>query len=293
MEAGAFREQLERNMRQRAAGDRLRLARDRRWIAVDRLLARLAAVAPDDWTVAGEFAVDARSLRVRLPRELDIEWHRERAETYSWAPIDAAELDVGDFFGFELGMAGGKATGREGAQLFSVLATVADEPFEEFQATVRIRYGKLASERVRMGDLLSFAGVEAAEFDALALELVAAQRLHAYAKHYANQWWATAAQHLVELALIAEISGLKARMLLQATASIFATRGDTDLLSRCFAPLTEGIAEEFEQFVADLDFGLDAEAAYDEVSAMIEPVMSGESPIVATWNAADRLWIPE
>lgn len=291
MQPRAFREELERSLAQRAGGDGLQLARDRRHVAADRLLARLNAVAPDSWAVAGEFAVDARSLRTRVPEELSIEWRTNRAASFPWAPDDAVELDVGDFFGFELGMAGGMATGREGAQLFSVLATVADEPFEEFSMTLRIRYGDLAAERVRVGDLLAFAGMEGVEFDAVALELVAAERLHAYTRHYIEDWSLTAAQHLFELALIAEISGLKAALLLQATASLFATKGDAELLSECLSPPTEEIAEMFERVTSELDFGLDAETAHEEVSAMVDPVMSGEAPGASTWYAADRLWL--
>jgi hypothetical protein len=292
VQAGAFREELDRSLALRAGGDELRLARDRRWISVDRLLARLAAVAPDGWAVAGEFAVDARSLRTRVAEELSIEWRAKRAASFPWAPYGAAELDVGDFFGFELEMVGGMATRREDAQLFSVLTTVADEPFEEFRATLRLRYHDLEVERLRMGDLLAFAGMEAAEIDAIALELVAAERIHAYTAHYLRDWSFTAAQHLFELALIAEISGLKARLLLQATVSFFAAKGDTELLSECLAPPTETIAEMFERITSDLDFGLDAEAAHEEVSAMIDPVMSGEVSGASTWNAADRLWLP-
>lgn len=292
MQAGAFREELDCSLAQRAGGDELRLARDRRWISADRLLTRLAAVAPDSWAVAGEFAVDARSLRTRFPEELSIEWRAKGAASFPWAPYDAAELDVGDFFGFELEMVGGMVTRRENAQLFSVLTTVADEPFGEFRATFRLRYGDLAAERVQMGDLLAFAGMEGAEVDAIALELVAAEMLHAYTAHYVRDWSFTAAQHLFELALIAEISGLKARLLLQATASLFATKGDVDLLSECLAPPTGGIAEMFERVTSELDFDLDAETAHEEVSAMIDPVLSGEASSASTWNAAERLWLP-
>lgn len=59
-DAPAFRQALERRLKERAAGEGARLARDRKRVAFDRLLARLVAVAADAWVLKGGFALDLR-----------------------------------------------------------------------------------------------------------------------------------------------------------------------------------------------------------------------------------------
>jgi hypothetical protein len=56
----AFRQALEQRLKIRAAGQEARLVRDRKRVAFDRLLARLAATAPDRWLLKGGFALDLR-----------------------------------------------------------------------------------------------------------------------------------------------------------------------------------------------------------------------------------------
>lgn len=59
-DAAAFRQALEQRLRTRAAGDGARLARDRKRVAFERLLARLNEVAPGNWLLKGGFALDLR-----------------------------------------------------------------------------------------------------------------------------------------------------------------------------------------------------------------------------------------
>lgn len=58
-DAVAFRQALEQRLKA-SAGDGPRLSRDRKRVAFDRLLVRLAAAAPDQWLLKGGFALDLR-----------------------------------------------------------------------------------------------------------------------------------------------------------------------------------------------------------------------------------------
>src|SRR5262249_43972355 len=101
-DAAAFRQALEQRLRTRAGGDGARLARDRKRVAFDRLLARLVEVAPERWLLKGGFALDLRlSNRARTTRDVDIDWQAAEDELFD-ALIDAAALDTDDFFAFEV-----------------------------------------------------------------------------------------------------------------------------------------------------------------------------------------------
>ena len=73
-DAVAFRQALEQRLRA-GAGDGARLSRDRKRVAFDRLLVRLAAAAPDQWLLKGGFALDLRlAERARATKDIDLDW---------------------------------------------------------------------------------------------------------------------------------------------------------------------------------------------------------------------------
>ena len=80
----AFRQALEQRLKTHAAGNEAQLARDRKRIAFDRLLARLAATAPDRWLVKGGFALDLRLVKDLVDLALIAEL----------STIDAAQLHM-------------------------------------------------------------------------------------------------------------------------------------------------------------------------------------------------------
>lgn len=95
-DAAAFRQALEQRLKSRAAGDEAGLARDRKRIVFQRLLARLSAVVPGRWLLKGGFALDLRLAgRARSTKDVDIEWRANEEELLD-ALIEAAEHDAGD-----------------------------------------------------------------------------------------------------------------------------------------------------------------------------------------------------
>jgi hypothetical protein len=70
-----------------------------------------------------------------------------------------------------------------------------------------------AAERLTTPDILAFAGIEPVTVAAIPLELHVAEKLHAYTRTYEGSRLSTRAKDLVDLALIAELSPLKATLL--------------------------------------------------------------------------------
>jgi hypothetical protein len=98
---GAFRRALTDKLRVLAAGSRWTLQQLQRQMAYDRLLERLYLV-DEGWIVKGATALLARDIGVR--GTLDIDLYREVAREIAMADLhEAAALDLGDWFRFEIG----------------------------------------------------------------------------------------------------------------------------------------------------------------------------------------------
>jgi hypothetical protein len=135
----AFRQALEQRLKTRAGGHEARLVRDRKRVAFDRLLARLAATAPDRWLLKGGFALDLRlAERARTTKDIDIDWLPAQSELLDTL-IEAAELDMSDFFSFSIERTGPPADRLGGSHRFRVLATLAARQFETFLLDVGFR----------------------------------------------------------------------------------------------------------------------------------------------------------
>ena len=210
----AFRQALERRLQERAAGDGARLARDRKRVAFDRLLARLTAVAPDRWLLKGGFAIDLRlGERVRSTRDVDIDWHAADHKLAD-ALIDAVAHDPGDFFTFGIERAGSPEDRLGGSHRFRVRATLAGRPFEAFPLDVGIRVEPIAgAEDLTTPALLDFAGIAPVRVRALPLEDQAAEKLHAYTRTYLGGRTSSRVKDLVDLVVITELGGLRATAL--------------------------------------------------------------------------------
>ena len=73
--AAASRRALEERLKTRVDGDPARIGRDRKRVVFDRLLARLALVAPGTWVLKGGFALDLRlGEAARTTRDIDVAW---------------------------------------------------------------------------------------------------------------------------------------------------------------------------------------------------------------------------
>jgi hypothetical protein len=131
-DAPAFRQALEQRLKRRTGGDGASLARDRKRVAFDRLLARLQAVAAGQWLLKGGFALDLRLVdRARTTKDIDIDW-QATSNALLETLIDASDYDAGDFFTFTIERSGVPDDRVGGSHRFRVTASLAGRPFETF-----------------------------------------------------------------------------------------------------------------------------------------------------------------
>jgi hypothetical protein len=235
----AFRQALEQRLKTRAGGHEARLVRDRKRVAFDRLLARLAATAPDRWLLKGGFALDLRLA--------------ERART------------------------GPPADRLGGSHRFRVLATLAARQFETFLLDVGFRPESTAqADTLRTGDLLSFAGIDPVTVRAIPLELQVAEKLHAYTRIYEDTHSSTRAKDLIDLALIAELFTLDAATLQATIKETFTGRG-THHPPPSLPPPPEDWSIPYRQLAQEVGIAEDLNAGHSTAAALLDPVLDGET----------------
>jgi Nucleotidyl transferase AbiEii toxin, Type IV TA system len=288
-DATAFRQALEQRLKDRADGDGARLVRDRKRVAFDRLLARLLAVAPRQWLLKGGFALDLRlAARARSTRDIDIEWRADEEELLD-SLLDAASHDAGDFFAFAIERTGELEDRLGGSHRFRASASLAGRPFENFLLDVGFRADDaLGTETLRTEDLLSFAGIEPVEVDAVPLELQVAEKLHAYTRTYEGGRTSTRPKDLIDLALISELSQLDAASLRREIETIFALRGTHSAPKALPSPPAEWAAP-FRRLAREVGVPDELAAGHRDAADLLDPILSGDIT-AGRWDPARRRW---
>jgi Nucleotidyl transferase AbiEii toxin, Type IV TA system len=233
--AGAFRAALEDRLRQQSEESRRDLQWLRRRLAFTRVLARLAATAPDAWVLKGGMAVELRRPGLaRSTRDIDLVLRPGFVEDPSDVDevqetlIDSLRSDVdGDWFGFRL-FAGNRlrddAYGRP-AWRFAVEASLARKTFVEFRLDVVARPEELDGvEQQALPDLLGFAGISPRSVCVTDLRQQYAEKLHAMIRSYASGG-STRVKDLLDLFLLVRDGAPADRRLCGTIERVFTVRG--------------------------------------------------------------------
>lgn len=286
----AFRQALEQRLKDAAAGDGARLARDRKRVAFDRLLARLAAAAPDRWLLKGGFALDLRlAERARATKDIDIDWQAGEDELLD-ALIDAANSDAGDFFSFAIERAGTPDDRLAGSRRFRITATLAGRSFDTFLLDASFRRQPVPQiEMLTTPDFLAFADIEPVTVRAIPLELQIAEKLHAYTRTYEGARPSTRAKDLVDLALIAELSTLDADALQRAIDATFTERASHDPPASLASPPPDWRAP-FGQLAESVGVAPVLESGHAVAAALLDPILQGRVER-GSWNPGEGRWV--
>lgn len=291
-DAASFRHALERRLKEHASGDGARLARDRKRVAFDRLLARLTAVAADRWLLKGGFALDLRlTERARATKDVDLDWCDAEGEFLDTL-LDAAEHDSGDFFGFRVERAGTPADRLGGSCRYRVSTSLAGRQFETFLLDVGFRTSRTeVIDLLTTPDLLAFAGLAPVTVPAIPLETPVAEKLHAYTRTYEGDRPSSRTKDLVDLVLITELAALDATTLRSAITTTFTARGMHPVPDALPAP-PKGWGVTFGELARAVGIPTGLAAAHAVAADLLDPVLSGEIDI-GTWDNKIREWTRE
>lgn len=287
--AAAFRQALEERLRARAAGDAARLARDRKRVAFDRLLARLAATATDRWLLKGGFALDLRlSDRARFTRDVDLDW-REAEEELLDALIEAAVLTTEDHFSFQVERTGTPPERLGGSHRFRVNAVLAGRLFETFLLDVALPTDPVIEhDTLTTPDLLAFADIDPVEVPAAPLERHIAEKLHAYTRRYGDDQPSSRAKDLIDIVLMSELASFEFDRLREAIVRLFDARATHDLPFSVPAPPPEW-AVPYRALAGEVGLDPDLSVGHRLAAAFLDPVLAAD-PGLVYWDTNARNW---
>lgn len=285
----AFRQALEDRLKAEAVDNPTQIARDRKRIAFDRLLARLASVAPGRWLLKGGFALDLRlGEQARVTKDVDIEWLAASGELLG-VLIEVAEFDADDFFSFTIERAGTPGDRFGGSHRFHVSASLAARHFESFALDVGIQGdARLEPQTLSTDGLLAFAGIPPVQVQAVPIEIQITEKLHAYTRSYEGERTSTRVKDLVDLALIARHASVDAVAVRTALAGTFTDR-DTHPVPAALPTPPAGWAAPFRILAETVGVPGDLGAGHQLAAAMLDPVLNGDIAD-GTWDSTRSRW---
>lgn len=251
----------------RAAGDGAHLARDRKRVAFERLLARLNEVAPGDWLLKGGFALDLRLAdRARATRDVDLDWQADEEELAETL-IEAAGVNGDDFFTFSIERTGTPPERLGGTHRFRVTANLAGRLFETFLLDIGLRSSLVDEpDTLTTTDLLSFAEIDPIEIPAVRLERHIAEKVHAYTRRYGDDQPSSRVKDLIDLVLMSELASFEYDQLQYAIVHTISERGTHELPTSLPTPSADW-AQPYRALAAEL--GLDPELSSGHRAAAI------------------------
>jgi len=286
----AFRRALEDRLRGHSLGTGLPLIRLRKLVAFDRLLARLLAAGPEAWVLKGGFALQIRfGVGSRTTKDLDL--LLRGANLPAWDMLrQAAALDLGDWFGFEIGSPQSEPIeDQPEGQRFSVRSLLDGRNFEAFYVDVGMGDPILEPpEVVETPDLLGFAGLPPVPFPTYPLTQQIAEKLHAYTRirHGAEY---TRVRDLVDILLIAGRSRFDARRLASAIEATFSARSTHLLPDRLPDPPSKW-ESSFRSSARELGLEWsDLGAATEAAQGFLNPILKGNR--AGEWDPAAWSWV--
>jgi hypothetical protein len=288
--AATFRQALEDRLKARAGSGGAHLARLRKQIAFDRLLARLAVVAPSVWALKGGFALELRlGDRARTTIDVDLAWSSDETDLLDTL-IDAAAMELSDFFTFSIERTADQPDRLGGAHRFRVSASLAGRLFETF--LLDVGEGDVATqlEVLTTPDLLGFAGIEPVVVPAIPLSRQVAEKLHAYTRRYEGDRSSSRTKDLIDLALIAHVFKLDAAAVDSDLRRVFETRRTHDLPAGLPDPPASWRVP-YRQLAMEVGLEPDLDAGYAGAAALLDPILQ-ERVVSGTWDPEAGQWEP-
>ncbi len=289
--ASAFRTALEKRLLTTSQQTGTSLMRLRKLVVFDRLLARFLVVAPDRWILKGALALDYRlNDMARTTKDLDLSRQDgEEAATEDFVAVQ--ELDLGDYFSFEIVKTSRLDVALEGAAVrYRAMADLAGRRFEDVIIDVGFGDPVILSPEVLQGpDLLSFANIDPVMVPTLPLAQHIAEKVHAYTRTYGSQRSSTRVKDLVDLVLIQAHSDFQASTLRAALNETFNVRGSHPLPDR-LPPPPPFWTTAYRNLAVDVGIPRDIAEGFGLVARFLDPVLDGTIPEDGCWDTKLGSW---
>jgi hypothetical protein len=289
----AFKQALEQRLRAQAKTG-AEFARKRQLLVFDRFLARVVQVLGNTVTLKGGLVLEIRLDRARTTKDIDLRLTGS-ADGVLARLQEAARLDLGDFFTFEVGPDDdhpeiqGDGMVYDGLR-FQATCSMAGKPYGH-PFGVDIGFGDPilgAPDVVTADDILGFAGIAPPTLRLYPIETHIAEKLHAYTLPRARP--NSRVKDLPDLALLAGAKSLDAKRVKAALDQTFGFRKTHDLPATLPAPPVAWAAPYAAMATEDRLEWPTLAALTAAARVFLDPVLAGARD--ATWNPETWVWQP-
>ena len=262
------------------------IARLRKLVVFDRLMARLTAVAPDRWILKGGVALQYRvGFQFRTTKDVDFgRGDEEAAATTDF--LAAQSVDLRDYFILAV-----ERTRQAGAAVrYHAAMQLAGRGFDD--VIVDVGFGDPTTfepDVVRGPDLLGFADIPPVEVPAISLEQHVAEKVHAYTRSYASGYPSTRVKDLADLVTLSSKFSFDASRLRQALENTFASR-DTHSLPPAFSSNPSEWRVAYRILAAEAGLDPDVREAYDQTRTFLAPILDWGGKPDSGWDPTRRSW---
>jgi predicted nucleotidyltransferase component of viral defense system len=287
--SAAFRTALEARLKA-AQRDGVGLARLRKRVVFERLLARLHAVAPGAWVLKGGFALELRlGAQARTTKDIDVDWAIGEDEAIGLL-LDAAAVTLDDRFEFAIERAQVDDDLPGGGQRWTVAATLAGREFERVAIDIGFAAESVFEpEAIASSHLLDFADIAPVSIPTVAIEQHVAEKLHAYTRTYAADMPSSRVKDLVDIVVIAHTTRIDADRLTRAIGKIFQRRG-THPVPHAVPPPPSDWDPGWRRLVANVPADEDVRIGHATAVSFLDPILKNElTP--GTWDPGVGKWV--
>ncbi len=286
----AFRVALEARLNAAAREGGRPVGRARKLVAFTRLLARLEQSAPERWVLKGGFALELRLAgKARATRDVDLDWGTSLDDATE-ALIEAAALELDDYFEFEIERVGEADVGAAGGVRYRADALVGGRLFERLLIDVGIGDGDevAPSDELTTPDLLDFADIEPAHIRAIPLEQHIAEKLHAYTRRYGDDQPSSRAKDLIDIVLMSELAPFEFRRLRGVIVRLFEARATHELPASVPAPPPDW-ARPYRALAEEVGLDPDPIVGHRLVASFLDPILTAKAGL-AHWDEQAVEW---
>ncbi len=279
--AGALRRALEDRLRQIANREQVDLARLRRQVTFDRLLARLFHSDHVPWALKGGYAMELQLRVARTTIDIDLTLPASLSLSREEAPATAAvremlqeasSLDLGDWFVYTVGapMMDLDATPYGGAR-YPIECRMDGRTFSRFHLDVGIGDVLIKPlQKIQGQDWLGFAEIPTAEMRLISKEQQVAEKLHAYTLPRTTP--NSRVKDLVDLLLLIRTGEVHRAQLAEAVRMTF-DRRKTHVIPSTLVPPPESWEGQFRALATECGLTSGMEDSFREVEGFLAQIL--------------------
>ncbi|WP_419848020.1 nucleotidyl transferase AbiEii/AbiGii toxin family protein [Candidatus Poriferisocius sp.] len=287
--ATAFQNAIKAKIANAAASSPHSIAELRRQFAYDRLLARVFISDPESWVLKGAAGLLARiPTRARHSMDVDL-YFQGSVEAIVEGLVEAAEVDLGDYFTFDIELAHKIAGHNSGIQV-KITAYIGDVMFVGFRVDTVIATNMTGTpESVPALCPINVDGLRTSVYRTYPVVDHIADKHAAMIATYGDGVPSTRYRDLVDLVLIAATQSINAKALHNALMSEYQHRNlcppaEVTLPSPDWVDGYAAAARQAPNFAYPT-----AQAGLKIVKAMLDPILAGRTS--GEWNPRTLEWV--